>query len=75
MLFVVCLLTMMQAYVIPWMIPVYEMIQATALPAASDISKGFIYLLVLALILALIAFTVFVLNRKNAKVAVAATND
>lgn len=69
MLGMVCLLTMMQAYLTPWIIPSYEMI-ATATTAASDIPKGFIYLTILALCLSLIAIIVFFLNRKTGKVAV-----
>jgi lactate permease len=69
MLLVVCLLTMMQAYLIPWIIPAYEMVAAPAAGAISDISKGFIYLIILALSLALIAFIVLFLNRKTSKLA------
>jgi lactate permease len=64
MLFVICVLTILQAYVITWVIPVYK-IMVTATVAASDISKGFMYLAVLTLVLSLIALLVFLLNRRN----------
>jgi lactate permease len=70
MLLVVCILTVMQAYLITWIIPSYDRIVTVTTGAASDISKGFIYLLILALSLALIAFIVFFLNRKTGKIAV-----
>jgi lactate permease len=66
MLLVVCVLTMMQAYWITWVIPSYESVVATALGAA-DVSKGFRYLLILAAALALIAGGVLLLNRKKSK--------
>lgn len=67
MLFLVCIITILQAYVITWVIPTYEIIVTATTAAASDISKGFIYLLILALVLILIALTVFLLNRKENK--------
>lgn len=69
MLFVICILTMMQAYVVTSIIPSYEMIVAATTVAASEVSKGFMYLLILALVLILIALTVFLLNRKKSKPA------
>lgn len=67
MLFVICVITMMQAYVITWIIPAYEML-ATATAAASEVSKGFMYLLVLALMLLLLAATILLMNRKKSKI-------
>lgn len=70
MLFVVCILTMMQAYLITWIIPAYD-IMVKATPAmASELSKGFMYLLLLAVLLMLIALAVFMLNRKKSKISV-----
>ncbi|QHT65701.1 L-lactate permease [Rhodocytophaga rosea] len=66
MLFVICILTILQAYVITWIIPTYEMMLA-ATAAASDISKGFMYLLILALVIVTIALVVYVLNRNRSK--------
>jgi lactate permease len=70
MLLVVCILTMMQAYWITWVIPTYEMLVTAPTVAAADISKGLIYLLILACVLALIALAVLFLTRKKSKQAV-----
>jgi lactate permease len=70
MLLVVCILTMMQAYLITWIIPSYARMVTVVPVAAADLSKGFIYLLILAIALALIAGLVFFLNRKKSKLAV-----
>jgi lactate permease len=68
MLFVVCILTMLQAYVITWIIPEYQKLEAfVASPA--NVSKGFMYLGMLAIVLILIAITVSALNRKKSSVA------
>jgi lactate permease len=66
MLFVICLLTILQAYVITWVIPAYE-IMVAATTAASDVSKGFMYLLILAFVLAGIGLLVYILNRNKRK--------
>ena len=70
MLLVVCSLTMMQAYWITWIIPSYEIVVTATAVAASDISKGFIYLLILAAALAFIALALLFLSRKKTKLAV-----
>ncbi len=67
MLFVICVITMLQAYVITWIIPSYAIL-ATATVAASEVSKGVMYLLVLALILLLLAATILLMNRKKSKI-------
>jgi lactate permease len=69
MLLVVCLLTVMQAYLFTWIVPAYELVLATA-AATSDITRGFLYLLILAIAIAGIALTVFLLNRKKPKLPV-----
>jgi lactate permease len=69
MLLVVCLLTVMQAYLFTWIVPAYELVLATA-AATSDIARGFLYLLILAIAIAGIALTVFLLNRKKPKLPV-----
>jgi lactate permease len=66
MLFVICMLTILQAYVITWVIPTYEMMVANT-TAASDLSKGFMYLLILTFVLAGIGLLVYMLNRKKRK--------
>ncbi len=69
MLFVVCLLTLMQAYLIPWIIPTYTLMAATTTAVASNVSAGFLYITLLAIILGMLALTVFWLNRKRTKLA------
>jgi lactate permease len=70
MLFVICVLTVMQAYLIGWIVPSYALLLASAAGAASDITRGLLYLLILAVAITGIALTVFLLNRKKSKVAV-----
>lgn len=64
MLLIVCIITMLQAYVFPWIIPVYSMI-GSATAAVKDVSKGFTYLLILAGILIVLISTVWLLNRRR----------
>jgi lactate permease len=60
MLFVVCLLTVMQAYWIPWIIPAYDP-GATAATQAS-VPTGFAYLLVLAAAIGIVIAAVWLLK-------------
>ena len=66
MLLVICLLTLMQAYVIKWIVPTYTMTETIAKGGVSNTSGGFIYLLILALVLGIVGLTVMVVNRKKA---------
>lgn len=72
MLTVICIVTMLQAYVISWVVPKYEAVEATIKTETESLSKGFLYLLILAIVLAFIAAAVFLLNRKK-KVLLEAT--
>lgn len=65
MLFVICLLTCMQAYVAPWIIPVYSRTESVTVTEVSNVSKGFIYLMILVFVLVLIASMVMLVNRKK----------
>jgi lactate permease len=65
MLFVICILTSLQAYVIPWIIPSYKKLESAVVAEAAGASKGFIYLLILAIILVLITALVLFMNRKK----------
>lgn len=65
MLSLICLIVLAQAYVVKWLIPVYEMLgskKATVLP---DLTKGYTYLIVLAFILAAIAAAILTTTRKK----------
>ena len=65
MLTVICIVTMLQAYVIQWIVPKYKAVETVVTTETESLSKGFFYLLVLAILLALIAAAVFLLNRKK----------
>ncbi len=64
MLMMICVLTIMQAYLIPWIIPIYKKIESVAQTEVYDVSKGFHYLLGLAVILTLIVVSVLLIGRK-----------
>lgn len=64
MLFVVSLLTGMQAYLTPWMIPIYEKMGAATTVEVYDSSQGFIYLTVLVFVLIVIGMGVLFTNKK-----------
>lgn len=70
MLFVVCILTTMRAYLISWIIPKYEMIETATTTAVAEVSKGFIYMLVLAIALVIIIVIVSLSSRKNKRVPI-----
>ena len=65
MLAVICLLTMMQAYVMPWIIPDYDMTPIPKVVALSAVSTGFIYLGWLGLTVVIIAGVVWFMNRRG----------
>jgi lactate permease len=65
MLAVICIITIVQAYLAKWLIPKYEMIETAAAKTVSNISTGFLYLLLLFVILILIALMVLLLNKKK----------
>jgi lactate permease len=69
MLFVICVLTCIQAYMIPWIIPVYKKLEAVATAEASNVSRGFVYLTILALILILITAGVILMKGKKVRSA------
>ena len=68
MLFVICVLAMLQAYVITWIIPEYKILEE-AVAANSNASQGFVFLTILAVVLVFIAGSVLFLNRKNGKIS------
>ena len=65
MLLVICVITTVQAYVTPWIIPRYRMMEAVTRAEVAGGSKGFIYLLILALVLILTALIVLLVNKKK----------
>jgi lactate permease len=65
MLLVICVLTCLQAYVIPWVIPVYEKVGTQTAAAVYDLSQGFKYLLILAGVLVVMIVSVWLSGRRK----------
>lgn len=66
MLFIICCFTILQAYVLKWMVPSYNASEIVHAPTAAHLSTGFSYLGVLALAVVLIMVVVLWMNRKGA---------
>jgi lactate permease len=64
MLFIICVLTCLQAYVIPGIVPVYKKLE-TALVVSTNAGQGFVYLSMLAVILVLTVMLVLRLNKRK----------
>ncbi|HEX5169740.1 MAG TPA: lactate permease LctP family transporter [Cyclobacteriaceae bacterium] len=65
MLFIISVITCVQAYVTPWIIPVYERMGSVAVQEVLDVSTGFMYLTTLAAVVVLISVAVFIMNKKR----------
>lgn len=66
MLFVVCLITTMQAYLIPWIVPKYDKLNPVEKSVdVSEMSRGFLYIITLVLVLGIIILTCWFLNRRK----------
>ena len=65
MLIFICFIVLLQAYVFSWIIPEYHMLTANGVVAAIDFSKGYIYVLVLLLVLLGFAAIIKIMNRKT----------
>jgi lactate permease len=65
MLAFICLITLTQAYVLKWIIPTYELLSSTKTTAALDASRGYTYLIGLAVLLIALAATVLVMGKKK----------
>jgi lactate permease len=67
MLAFICVIVLLQAYVFKWLIPDYQALTA-ATASAPDITRGYIYLSLLAVILVALASMILVVaKRKNDK--------
>ncbi|MDZ4707962.1 MAG: lactate permease LctP family transporter [Saprospiraceae bacterium] len=64
MLLVISLLTMLQAYVIPWIVPVYKKME-TAIVVTTNVRQGFIYLSLLVLFLVVTVILVLRMNKRR----------
>ncbi|MBD0367500.1 MAG: L-lactate permease, partial [Flavisolibacter sp.] len=65
MLFFICIIVLAQAYVFSSVIPQYHMVAANTAAATSDFTKGYIYLLVLAVVLIAFAAIILMMNRNK----------
>jgi lactate permease len=65
LLIIVCFITIAQAYALKWIIPVYQVHDSLTKSSNPDIASGYLYLAVLAVVLALLVFLVFKLGRKG----------
>jgi lactate permease len=65
MLLVICILTCLQAYVTPWIIPNYKKIDTHAVTEIQNVSTGLMYLGMLAIALVIIVGTVLFRDRKK----------
>jgi lactate permease len=66
MLFIMCIITVLQAYVLTWMIPKYKMIEEAVGVQSSGGFPTLGYFIILFAALALIILTVLLMNRKKA---------
>ena len=68
MLFFICIIVLIQAYVVKWIIPPYQLLIQTAASSVPDLSKGYSYLLLLVAVLIAFAIAIFmIVRRKNYK--------
>jgi lactate permease len=65
LLFVVCVITLLQAYVITWVAPVFRIIDESVATVKPNISAGFPYLIGLLAAIVVIILSVILLNRRN----------
>jgi len=68
MLFLICVITYMQAYLITWIVPKYKIIEEAVVSNVSNSTSGFTYILFLLAAVVTIALTVVLLNRKKLKI-------
>jgi lactate permease len=66
LLFVMCIITLLQAYVMTWIIPKYVMIEEAVVSQASKGPSSIGYFIILFVALTTIVLTVLLLNRKKA---------
>jgi lactate permease len=69
LLIIICFITIVQAYVLKWMTPVYQIQNSQNAPPRPDLTNGYFYLLFLAVILMLLVFVVFKITKKEIKKA------
>ncbi|MEO6219283.1 MAG: L-lactate permease, partial [Ginsengibacter sp.] len=65
MLFFISLIVLAQAYFIEWIIPVYQKSETQLHAIVPDVSKGYVYLSILAIVVAVITFIMIITGRRN----------
>ena len=65
MLILICFIVLSQAYVFKWLIPVYHMVDSKAVAVIADPSRGYVYLLVLLVLLIALALFVLLTGKKG----------
>jgi lactate permease len=65
MLFIVCMFTVSQAYILKWSVPEYRFAENLLPAPVVDLATGRFYLVVLAFITSLIVLIVYFVNKKN----------
>lgn len=65
MLFIISIITSVQAYITPWIIPAYEKTGSVVAQEVVDVSTGFMYLAMLAMVLGLVVVAVLFMNKKS----------
>ena len=65
MLFVVCLIVLAQAYLIPWIVPAIPTGTTSTATAIADISRGILYLITLAVLIMALVLIIWLLDRKK----------
>ncbi|MPR35922.1 L-lactate permease [Salmonirosea aquatica] len=65
MLMAICCIVLAQAYLFSWVVPHYQMIAAGAASVIPDFTEGYLYLLILAIVLVVFVAAVKVINRKK----------
>ncbi len=73
MLFFICLLVLAQAYLINWIIPVYDTIASKASPHPIDFFRGYTFLIVLTVVLIFFCAAVKILNKNKTDKKIKAT--
>ena len=69
MLFLMCIITLVQAYLLEWMIPKYKIIEDVVASPASKSTSGITLLLLLLAVLTVFISSILIMNRKKVKIA------
>lgn len=65
MLAFICCITLAQAYLFQWIIPVYEMLSRSKSVINPDVSRGYLYLIGLATLLIALSVSIIILSKKQ----------